>query len=257
MAALPLFLPLSLYTCVYVCEMVVKIVEMHLPLGCFVDFLWLRAGRSALWSRSWPVSPLLDSDSDSGSDSCLCHMRGATMLFAVSQISRSLHKATDISHMYFVWFFSAPALALLHMIVMFAALLVLHFTHSMTSNRIPPLTLLWVFSYAFTRNSCGWQLVQNSSSCFQISIFPFDFFPFCSTFFFYFKVEKLVKRQIVVCESQGRVLISLCASDSQWKPFKSIDSEVKKTTRRRKSHRVAACRVCFSNGKSTEFLSRT
>lgn len=133
---------------------------------------------------------------------------------------------------------------------------ILHIPWRQTECPLSP-CLECVFSYAFTENSCGWQLVQNSSSATVSSSFQISIFVFCSTFFFYFKVEKLVKRQIVVCESQGRVLISLCASDSQWKPFKSIDSEVKKTTRRRKSHRVAACRVCFANGKSTEFLSRT
>lgn len=101
---------------------------------------------------------------DSGS--CLCHMRGATMLFAVSQISqRLLLNATDISHSYFVWIFlSTLALALLYVIVMFAALLVLHFTHSMTSHRMLPFPLPRVLSYAFTRNFCGWQLVQNYCS---------------------------------------------------------------------------------------------
>lgn len=164
---------LFLYACVYVCEMVVKIVEMHLPLGCFVDFLWLRAGRNARWARSWPV-PLLDSDSNSDSDSCLCHMRGATMLFAVSQISRSLHNATEISHMYIVWFFSRPWLWLCS--IWLSCLrrcwfYILHIPWRQTECPLSP-CLECVFSYAFTENSCGWQLVQQSRAPFRFLFSP-------------------------------------------------------------------------------------
>lgn len=163
--------------------MVVKFVEMHLPLGCFVDFLWLRAGRNARLSRSV----------DSGS--CLCHMWGATMLFAVSQISqRLLLNATDISHSYFVWIFlSALALALLYVIVMFAALVVLHFTHSMTSHRMLPFPLPRIFSYAFTRNFCGWQLVQNycSEKVSRFLFSPSSFSPSVARFSFTLKWKNL------------------------------------------------------------------
>lgn len=92
----------SICMCV-LCEMVVKIVEMHLPLGCFVDFLWLRPGRNA--SHAAVSSVHSDRDSNSNSDidrdSCLYPLRGATMLFAVSQISQRLLEC----HRYFPFVF--------------------------------------------------------------------------------------------------------------------------------------------------------
>lgn len=150
----PILWPLPLYTlytyticmCVCVCvlcEMVVKIVEMHLPLGCFVDFLWLRPGRNAPHAA---LSSMIEIATATETETAI-----ATAVYALCEVQqcclRSLKyleacsNATDISHLYFVWFFSLSfPLSLYHnlyMIVMFVALVVLHFTHSnrMTSQR--------------------------------------------------------------------------------------------------------------------------
>lgn len=180
--------------------MVVKIVEMHLPLGCFVDFLWLRPGRSVQHDRDSNSNRDGKRDRDSNSDSCLCPMRGATMLFAVSQISWSLLEC----HRYFPFVFCLISLFLFlfffFLIYIWLSCLwllwfyILHietvWRHSVSSS-----SLFRALSYAFTWNSCGWQLVQNyssakvSSSRFFPPVFP-PFSAFFSFFTFHFKVQK-------------------------------------------------------------------
>lgn len=182
--------------------MVVKIVEMHLPLGCFVDFLWLRPGRSVQHDRDSNSNRDSKRDWDSNSDSCLCPMRGATMLFAVSQISWSLLEC----HRYFPFVFCLISLFLFLFLFFFFPIYIwlsclwllwfyiLHietvWRHSVSSS-----SLFRALSYAFTWNSCGWQLVQNyssakvSSSRFFPPVFP-PFSAFFSFFTFHFKVQK-------------------------------------------------------------------
>lgn len=115
----PILWPLPLYTlytytiymCVCVCvlcEMVIKIVEMHLPLGCFVDFLWLRPGRNAPHAA---LSSMIEIATATETETAI-----ATAVYALCEVQqcclRSLKyleacsNATDISHLYFVWFFS-------------------------------------------------------------------------------------------------------------------------------------------------------
>lgn len=186
------------------CEMVVKIVEMHLPLGCFVDFLWLRPGRNAPHAA---LSSMIEIATATETETAI-----ATAVYALCEVQqcclRSLKyleacsNATDISHLYFVWFFSPslfPSLSLSNTIYIWLSCLwllwfyILHiqtvWRHSVSST-----SLFRALSYAFTWNSCGWQLVQNYSSAKVSSsrFFPL-FFPLFSAFSFFtfhFKVQK-------------------------------------------------------------------
>lgn len=132
---------------------------------------------------------------DSDSDSCLCPMRGATMLFAVSQISWSLLEC----HRYFPFVFCLIFLSILPSLsitiyIWLSCLWLLWFyilhiqtvwRHSVSSS-----SLFRALSYAFTWNSCGWQLVQNYSSAKVSSSRFFPLFSAFSFFTFHFKVQK-------------------------------------------------------------------
>lgn len=184
-------LPLTLNVCVYVCEMVVKFVEMHLPLGCFVDFLWLRAERNARLSQSCPVQR-------GQRQLFMPHARCNIVVCGFSNISTLAQ-----CHWYFpiVFCFNISQLCLWPCSIWLSCLRLLWFyiLHiQMTSHRMLSFALLRVFSYAFTRNFCGWQLVQNYSSekVSRLLYSPSSFFPSVVRFSFTLKWKNLWKDKL-------------------------------------------------------------
>lgn len=164
---------LFLYACVYVCEMVVKIVEMHLPLGCFVDFLWLRAGRNARWSRSWPVPPCWTAIATATATAvyATCEVQQCCLRFLKYLEACTMPQKFRIC---ISFDFSRPWLWLCSIWLSCLRLCwfyILHIPWRQTECPLSP-CLECVFSYAFTENSCGWQLVQQSRAPFRFLFSP-------------------------------------------------------------------------------------